>query len=171
MKELFDIFNIQKDWLKFAEAKNAALIAILGVFIRFYIAGLESSVFYVKLYSLTALPIISIALFVAVLSFIPKVDFQKITRISFNKKTVDCNVIFFENISHMNVSEYRELLSKKLEATFNSFDLDVINQVYANACIASRKYAMFRIAVVFTVLAIFTPLSGFILYFYIRAEK
>ena len=166
-----DIFSNVNEWLKFAEAKNAAIIAfhlgsIFGAatIITQSEPNTISGIILNYLYSFIILN--SIGLFFALFSFWPQTKIEdalskKIEDIfCFKRSVIEENLLFYGYISNCG----RDLYLSKLCRCFNKeisnctkLELDYVNQIVANSRIAVRKYSYFRIALLFTIIAVLSP--------------
>lgn len=150
-----------KEWLIFAEAKNAALLALIAV-VGVPIAPLilHSNVLF-SLYAVIATVLLAISAFLALISFLPKLDIQFGTP---NHTEEEFNLIFFGSISSIQKSEYIQLASESYGISDDDLVAPhVVEQVYNLSRITSRKMFLFKWALWFAIAGIFTPVSVLVL--------
>ena len=153
--------------LRYAESKHAYFVAFNGVAIfggfgvlRNLTAGSSGAIQLMLL--ITMLLLIS-AIITSIYSFLPTIV----------KKTEACdkaalydNALFFEHIKEHSVDSYISLLCDKYQARPEDIlplDRCVVSQIVVNARLASRKFAIFRLAATFDLIAVLMGLGGFIL--------
>lgn len=153
-------FSNINSWLNFAEAKNAANIALVIACIA-AIFSLENR--NILLYIICILLIGSGIC--SLISFLPRLGNKVLRRGLFifkrkKKSTNNTNLIFFENIKDYSGDIYIEQVCKmyfnenKHSAT--KYQLDLSDEIVYNADIVSRKYKFFKMAV-------YLDIIGFIL--------
>jgi len=159
-EKLQDIFSNINDWLKFAEAKSATLIACNGALI-FGISRLISS-FDPKggylLYLLLILVLCILSIAICFLSIIPSLSMpweKKPSGISDKD-----NLLYFSDIAKYTPLAYLNALKDKLElkgSAFTGYQKDFSNQIIVNSVIADRKYRAFQKAIWLTLAAVISP--------------
>ena len=169
-ERLFKVFANVNDWLKFAEAKNAMLIAfngasIFGLIRLMEIETISKSEFltYYLIFVITSLVFSAVN---CLISFAPRV---KIIKGGFFDSGNIPNVLFFEYLKgRTNVEIIKEVTGDENEKEYTTFDKDIAEQIKQNSIVASRKYSHFTISVWITISAFITiPLAGiFALYTY-----
>lgn len=175
-KKLEYIFNNVNDWLKFAEAKNAALLAfnigvIVGVarLIEFEFNKILSDLS--TAYIVAGLMLLVISSLICLLSFIPRLH---IPWISYKEKpNMNRNTLFFNDISSHVPKTYLEECSKKMgEGLPNNTEYleDLATQIIVNSRIALVKYYLFSGAIWITLSAIVTPVIALLLYFFNKKQ-
>jgi hypothetical protein len=167
-EQLYRVFDNVKDWHKFAEAKNAMLIAFNGASIYgltrvFQIQTFTDSEFLTGYLIFIIVCLISSTV-LALISFAPKVRLIKGGLFGTGDER---NILFFEYLKCKTDIEIVKEITGNAESTSTDFaqiELDLGEQIRQNSIIASRKYAHFTIAVWITVTAYVTlPIAG--LYF------
>jgi len=160
-----DIFDNVNGWLKFAEAKNASILAfnsaiIFGIFKIFPDSNSNSILFY---YLCFVIFLLLVALTMSLISFIPML---KYTYIEFGEPSDKDNLLFFGDIAkYADYNErYKRKVKEALTNTENGFDDFYISQTIINSKIAYIKYKQFEIAIWFTFAAILTPIGAYILW-------
>ena len=146
------------DWLKFAEAKNAALAAtsaavIIGLFS--VIDKKQSLITYLQNYLCISIGLCLLAMICALMSFVPQIRIPVLLRLSNKKK--DDNIIFFSDVAKYDPQEYLESLyaaSGKPVKEFSSIESFFAEQIIANSRIALRKYRFFSMGISLTGIAL-----------------
>ncbi|AAM04974.1 Pycsar system effector family protein [Methanosarcina acetivorans] len=162
-KNLYDILLNINEWLKFAEAKNAALIALNAAAIFGMVSILTTEnlslnqclIYYSYSFILFNLLSLSFALF----SFWPQVQ------CSHNSIEKSENLLFFGDIVNCNEKEYLSKLFDSCqirEEQYRPIDLDYAEQIISNSKIATRKYSFFKIALWLTISAFLSPVFSVI---------
>lgn len=165
-EKLKDIFTNINDWLKYAEAKSATLIAGNGALI-FGLAGIIENYKLPKIIECSAYLSIAccvISMILCLLSIVPSLSMP------WENKPVGTNnndnLLYFQHIAKYTPNNYLVKLSKKLGGnigTPNDFQKDLANQIIVNATIACRKYSYFKVAVWFTLASLISPIGVFAL--------
>lgn len=154
------------DWLKFAEAKNLALItfnsAWLSYFIKsiFDVNNMESN----KIYVIASIFCI-ISLLICFIAFIPKlIDFKlikKVAKMLIGKQSPNDNMLFYKHICKYEPSEYYEKFQRKFpdgevfdkyNSNQNRYVKELVRQISALAHIAFKKYLLFNLAIIITII-------------------
>lgn len=168
-KPLESVFKNVVDWVKFAEAKNAALIALCGAILsnlfKPLLDGTMPCGFWVRLYVYELVGLTIVSLLLALLSFVPQTRihwmFGRLTSSSRN------NVIFYGEIRNHTADDYLHALSKSVgieHAEFSDFEKDYANQIVVNSTIAYKKFNFFRIGIWVVIGGIVTLPLGILLY-------
>jgi hypothetical protein len=171
-EQLYKIFNNVNDWLKFAEAKNAMIIAfnsasIYGITQTFNIDCIKNSTFLTN-YLFFVIILLVFSTICSLISFAPRV---KIIKGGYYAPGNIPNVLFFEYLkTKTNIQIIKEVTGVLDEETFTTIEKDIAEQIKQNSIVASRKYSYFTISVWLTMAAYITfPLAGiFCLYTYLR---
>lgn len=168
---LKDIFENVNNWLKFAEAKNGAIIAVNSALIfgisRIFLVNDIQNIF-VKLYLFIFIFLLLVSTVIALLSFVPKLDYPYLF---FSKKSKNDNLLYFGDIAKYAEAEYNKKI-KKIVSKSENIELEkfYINQIVINSKITYIKYKQFEIAIWFTISAFLTPI-GAILIYYIQKNR
>ena len=157
---LLVVFNNVNEWLRFAEAKNAMIIALNGVIV-FGVARLfkideimENKI--LCWYFIIHFLCLGASTLVALLSFIPQL--KQITP-KFNFKNQNDDFLYFACLKDKTVAEVTEVYRDKDEVV-SVYHEHLANQIITNAGITKRKYDYFTFACWLTIAAIFTPLGA-----------
>lgn len=160
--ELKNIFENVNGWLKFAEAKNGALVAINGVFIfkctDFLINLNDKKVVGNKFFLLATMTFFLIALILVLVSFLPNVS--KISDKEENEdKCTKCKDRKCDNILNFygDISKYNnpklylnDLYLYYYDSTkeeLNKKELDYAKEIIINSQITLRKFKMFKYSI------------------------
>lgn len=172
-EKLKDIFLNINDWLKYAEAKSATLVAGNGALI-FGLAGVLKSYELPNLleyYGCFSIILCIISMVLCLLSVVPSLSMPWESK---PEGTVHSdNLLYFHDIAKYTPINYLGKLSNKLELNeqqFTGYQKDLANQIIINAVIACRKYSYFKVAIWFTVTALISPLGCLVL-FVLRVSK
>ena len=177
--ELKYIFSNVINWLRFAEEKNAALIALNGgiLFATISLISKNTNIIsfisadnlYSKLalfYSYNFILFVISGLLIALLSFLPQT--KVIGKFVSDSPKDDDNLLFYSHIMRYDAKKYLSKLSdshNQESKTYSKSELDYADQIVINSCIATYKYLHFRVALWFTISAILSPVMGYILFF------
>jgi hypothetical protein len=156
VEKLRVIFQNVNEWLKFAEAKNAVLLAFSGTAMTATLAVLATvqnlpNSLRVGLLGATAL--LCVCAFLCAWSFLPKTNLEKILwsrRVSFQamKPQVDDNLYYFGHLRKYNSvtlldSVNQGYLNGAASLPYGKEAQDLADQIVANSSIAFRKYQFF----------------------------
>lgn len=156
------------DWLKFAEAKNGALVAvgcatIFGV-LRLYLSSpIESTL--VELYVASFTIFVAAAIVISLTSFIPRVTPPFWIKMP-NKEEGD-NPLFFAHACKYSKKTYLELFNRYSELgahTESQLELAFCDQIVNNSKITFIKYGAFSSAVFLFLAGVLTPFGALVLY-------
>jgi hypothetical protein len=175
VEKLRIIFQNVNEWLKFAEAKNAVLLAFSGTAMTVTLAVLATvqnlpNSLRVGLLGATAL--LCVCAFLCAWSFLPKTNLEKILwsrRMSFQamKPQVEDNLYYFGHLRKYNSvtlldSVNQGYLNGAASLPYGKEAQDLASQIVVNSSIAFRKYQLFTYAAYLLTAAI-TVLPTFIL--------
>ncbi len=157
-KILEKVLKSVNEWLKFAEQKNATLIAlnagiIWGVSKLLNNIVIESTFLYWVSYG--AYGFIAFSIFICILSILPIL--KKRWWLKKEEKSSDDNMLYFGDISKYNSGDYLKLLKKKYnikDYEFKNSEKDYANQIVINSKIALDKYKNFTFASWLTIIGI-----------------
>ena len=159
------IFSNVNEFLRFAEAKNAMIIAfnagsIYGIS-QTYALEIVKSWEFMKVYMTISIVLLVFSTIISLLSFVPKL---KIIKKGFFSEDAS-NVLFFEYLKNKTSAEILKEVNDLKEESYSTFEKDIAEQIKQNSLIASRKYSYFTIAVWLTIAAYITfPLAGIFCY-------
>lgn len=158
-ERLLKVLAIVTDWLKFAEAKNAMLIAFNAASIYGIAKALDLDFFkdssFGYGYACWVIILLAFSAIISLLSFVPRLTLFSAKEIL---GTDEPNGIFFEHLKCQSENEIIQGICETKETSFTRFERDIANQIKQNSGIASNKYSYFTIAVWITVVAYITPI-------------
>lgn len=145
------------NWLKFAEAKNAALIVLIISTLSF-IVGIESIDFVIKCILFL---IFMMSLIISCLSFLPIYSFNN--KVKRNPCFYNFNPFFYKSLSYLDLGDYEDYLSKSFSnSLITDMDRMVMKEIIDNSKISVRKYNYFSVALVLYIVAIIILLGSFL---------
>lgn len=176
-EKLQKIFTNVNDWLKFAEAKNAALLALTGA-ATLSILNLDSTKVSCSLFCYlthVTLPLLGITIIIVLASFIAHTKPFFVSKKSQNQLPED-NLLFFGDVSKYKAEEYLQALYDKGSLDKNaeiirSIELEYAQQIVYNSKIAATKYKLFNTALLLLFSAILTPVVAVPLYFIYKSNR
>ena len=145
-------------WLNFAEAKNAANIALVVAGIAAILAMKETNII-----QYTICILLGTSGICSLVSFFPKLG-----KILFNEGKIDVNdnLLFFEDIKKYSGYEYVSQVSRLYFHTtgnsFTKYQIDLADEMVYNSGIASYKYRCFQWAVTLDILAFIVLCFSFV---------
>jgi len=165
--KLHEIFLNTNDWLKFAEAKTATLLAGNGVLIFGILRILKDEKYgqTIELYSIFVIVQLILSLVICLIAFIPSLEMPWLFKKHLRAENE--NLIYFEHIACHTPTSYIVAVSEsidKKEATYTNYDVMLSGQIITNSVITVKKYKFFKIAIWLTLSAIVTPLIVLVLY-------
>lgn len=171
-EKLNDIFSNINDWLKYAEAKTATLIAgnaalIFGISKIILSNDVDSNL---EKYLIFCCLLCLLSLSLCLLSVIPALSMPWDSKPSDRSKKD--SVIYFGDIAKYSPLTYLSLIVKKTNSKnegFTEYQKDLAFQIIVNSVIAVKKYNYFKVAIWFTLSAIVTPLIT-LLVFILRSK-
>ena len=170
------IFENTNNWLKFAEAKNGALIILNSGLIFGLFGILPNTVLdcppLILLYSSSFVLFCSFSLILNLFSFIPSINTNDINPSKINKNLIT-NVIFWGDLSKINSEElFKRLIDpKNVSIVVDQYQKDLSSQIIVNSAITHKKYFLFEYSVWLTIFGIVTPILGIIFLLLYRISK
>lgn len=165
-EKLKDIFANINDWLKYAEAKSATLIAGNGALIFGMTETIKDSDIpkSIEYYSYMSMTLCLISMIICLLSVVPSLSMPWESKLHSVKETD--NLLYFQDISKYTPINFLKNLSSRLNITacdFSGYQKDLAKQIIINSTIACKKYEFFKVAILFTVAALISPLGVLLL--------
>lgn len=167
--ELLDkIMSQVIDWLKFAEAKNGALIAFGGVIIFsvMRLMGTTTDIGGMLLFYVICLVfLVIVAVILSLASFIPRLTTP--FWIKMPETLVADNPLYFAHACKYSKSGYLKLLNKSCglqESDDELIDLLLCDQIVNNSKIAFIKYQIFDLSLKLFLAGVLTPVGAYVLY-------
>jgi len=164
---LADTLKSTADWLKFAEAKNAALIGVnLGILVA---AEKLQSAIPLKMYLHVVAILCVISLVIALLSVIPRVGWPLPSR-RWNQGSEDDNLTFYGDVAKYAPGSYCSELAKKFGRDLTYSEVWTARQIAVLSDLTVQKFRFFSVAAFVTLSAVVTPIGAIVLYC-IRAPR
>lgn len=169
---LKDLYKDVTEWIKFAEAKNAALLTFNGVLLFGILKLIESTNILIKpfstvLYISSALLVINIVYIL--FSFLPLLNqSKKIGSVQANRSITNENLLFYGNLHKLTPDVFLDRISSKYGLTNikeQPYFKDLSIQIITLSFLAVRKYNIFRNAVYITMGALILIVLKSIFYF------
>jgi hypothetical protein len=169
MKEdLKEIFKNVNDWLKFAETKNAMLLAfnsalLVGVFKVFSDDdSLKNLLTIVGPYYHYIFPVlIIISIIFLLLSFLPQ---TKMIKLSSASKPEKINILFYGHLESLSTNELLKELGSEDPERAPDMERAYAQQIIINAGITARKFDTFKFAGWITISALLLVVPAIILF-------
>lgn len=181
--KLYKIFQNINEWLKYAEAKNAVLLAFSGAIITAVVTYLSTAskiIISLKFGLLINIVLLGLCSLTTAISFLPQTDLEHFNWLNSKPSKVNSitlrqtdNFYFFGDLRKYKSSELVDTINNSyfdgsLNQPYKKESLDIANQIVTNSQIAILKFNLFTRAVyilIASILAIPTSLIiSFILY-------
>ncbi|MHB9094585.1 MAG: Pycsar system effector family protein [Eubacteriales bacterium] len=175
LAKLAEVFANVNSWLTFAEAKNAALVALNGAGILGLIGLLTNSDYNggrpLTLYLWICVIFLALGLIVALLSFSPfTLPFNGKKRLLINVGE-NINLLFYGDLVKYDLSQnylahiYKHYYNSDIrEEDLSKIELDYGDEILTNAKITVKKYKYFKLALFFTLSAIISVVLTLLVY-------
>lgn len=152
-----NFINLQ-DIIKFAETKNAAIIASSGAIIALVFNKLSFDNF-LQVVFLIGYVFVVIALTISFWSLWPITHAREIKRKRIDNKTIeiDKNLFLFTDIGSFKTCEnFEKAICEKYyySQELTSVEKDILSQIYTNSNIALRKLNHFKLSLIFLIIGI-----------------
>lgn len=159
--EIKSIFQNVNEWLKFAEAKHAGLLVLnSGVIFGILAIYKDYQSCLPKIIILLTLIFFGLSMLLSIVSLFPRTH----NVLSKQKKIKNPNLYFAGHLCKLDVDDFKAELHKiKPTHVFDRFEDDLLNQIIVNATITTRKYHLFKLATVSTIVGFIIPLTTLIL--------
>jgi hypothetical protein len=143
------ILGSVNEWLKFAEAKNAALLVATSALVLALVDYLPDKThsFWNWALFITASVFFLLSSLICLLSFVPQVKFPWI--VSLRQMTPKDNLFFFGDIANYSAEEFVEALyhASTMKSAINKLQCDLAGQIITNSRIGLKKFRLFTVAV------------------------
>lgn len=177
-------FAIINHWLSFAEAKNAAVIALdtalIGISTRIIVSETVFQNNCLLIFIITILALIIISLILALFSFLPiMVSGKNLILVVYNKFInvsgrasirEDKNYIFYRDIARLEKAEnYLKMLMHNYGFPYFDKDQylnDMAQEIYINSQVTVSKFIYFRLSASILIVALGLALIGLLLMLY-----
>lgn len=142
------LLSLNSNWVKFAEAKNAGLLAAASGVVFMLIDHYPAKTFpdAVRAFFWVGGVSLTISAVICLISFIPHLTFPMIGRTE-EPQSRD-NLMFFADIAKYSASEYLDALyrAEGSSPVASKIQSDLAAQVIANACISLKKFRYYTLA-------------------------
>jgi len=157
------------DWLKFAENKNATLIAangaaIFGILSLFGSSATSNTLYLI--YTYQAVVFLFLSAIFCLLSFVPQVDIPWLDSTQTPKE--GDNLLAYADIANYDSKHYLQAMHKQVAVDLKEvdpFEEDLAELIITYSRIALRKYSLFNLGIWCMVAAIATPIIALGIYF------
>ncbi len=145
--KLWRIFENVNSWLKYAENKNAYILAFIGA----QLTLLSLLKFQITEWIMVSFIFLGLCFLVCILSFYPKTIISRwlYDLASSNKAPHDDdNLLFYGDITKYSVNQYIEVMQKYLDCKIkgNKYLQDICGQIVVNSNIANAKFNMYKMS-------------------------
>lgn len=145
--ELNEIFKIVNNLLKYAEAKNATVIALTSGIIYGTLRLMKGTI--PEFWTMFGYCFVGVGAIVLIMAFISLLPILNRFYSTLKNETGECdNVYFFMDIKdYKRASDYLNLLYQKagIEYKENKLEVDLANQIIVNSQITYRKFQIFKL--------------------------
>lgn len=169
---LDDILIKVNEWLRFAESKNAALLALItGMTFAFLNYGKSINILdseFGSLYFYNFITFMVLALCTVLMSFLPQTKLLWLWEEK--RKSTSPNICFYSDLAgHDPRKLVRDIYPTAMDTKNNlqNIMICIAEQIVTNSKIAKRKYNYFRVALWSVLSGIFTPLVSVSLYIFL----
>lgn len=163
---LIDQYKKVIDWVKYAETKNAALVALNGAFlfgVLNIIISEKLQNYWANIYAYLLIILFLTSLVISLISFIPRLNAPWL-KINEQKGDND-NIIYFGHIAKYTPSQYLRLIDEKLDLSdYSTSEASIYsNQIVINSQVTLIKLKQFEIAAWFFLAALISPIGVLIM--------
>lgn len=169
------ILSLVNNWLKFAESKNAALLAADTTLALGLLKMLQSNVLsnqFLILYISFSILILILSAIICLISFLPQLIIPWLA--TTHRPSETDNLLFYGDIAKYDPQRYLLLLHNQVTKDTPEIDLyeeDIAEQIIVNSRIALRKFRLFNMALWLNVVAGLTPIGAIILWGIIKIAR
>jgi len=163
---LKDTLSKVNDWIKFAEAKNAANVAFCsaGIFaMSRMILSAESLHKLLLIYMCFVISLLVVSSALSLLSFIPQL---KTPWVHIGNRDNNDNVLYFGHACKYSANVYLDKIYFGKAENSEKYNLELLyaEQIVINSRVALIKFKQFDMAILFTLTAILSPVGGALIY-------
>jgi len=158
-KTLTEIHKTIVEWLKFAETKNAGLLAA-NLAVIFGIAQ-SNSLTGAALHTFSGIYLWNVMLFCgisAVLCLVSIAPQIQVPLLWARKEETGSDLIFFGSIATHTRDTYIKKFEEAIQTSLSQLECDLVGQIVVNARITRRKFSCFKWSAWLTLSAFLTPL-------------
>ncbi len=155
--ELVNLLTTVRDWLRFAEAKNAALVAFSGIMLPF-VFSLSDLGEFGKLYSISAVFFLFLSVLFSLVSFFPHIDPTRHIARFLDRERAATNLLFFGDIARIPLDQFSAFALETFSVNPKSkIDIYAISQIHIISRLTMRKLQFFNIALISLLIGLLTP--------------
>lgn len=154
---LYKIFSNVNEWLKFAEAKNAALVAFNSAAIAGIMQAYPTDNPDLMIFKGIMIALFAISICASIYTFLPVLsktfNYQKLNDTEFEKEKAKFNSLFYGHHCKITKEQLLALLNIKAPITnpvVPNLEMDIADQIITNSEIAMSKYKLFTFAAYLT---------------------
>lgn len=156
-EKLYRIYEDTKEWVKFAEAKNAALLTFNGAIFFWLLKNFTGNTQNLPQFaSKLGIVLLGINIIFLLISFLPL--FNTDSKPGTKLPNANTNLLFYRSIYNIIPRSYLKAISKSYfddnNDVFTKKERDLINQILSLAKIATRKYKIFTFCTTITIIAL-----------------
>lgn len=155
---LKDIFHNVNEWLKFAEAKHAGFLVLNSGIIFGVLSVKKDFVFLPSPVVFISLLLLGLSVLFSLISLFPRSGKPELKK----DRPKDANLFFSGHLRLFDVEGLKQQITEQSNLPayiFDGYEEDLIRQIIVNADIASRKYRLFKYALLSTTAAFVVPIS------------
>lgn len=149
------ILTTVNEWLKFAEAKNGALLAVDSAIIFGIFKLASDSAWPHVIFPYLTISLVIVSSVSCLVSFIPRIKIPTFTLSQ--KPDATASLLFYTHIAKYDPESYLKALHGRTDDSTtlsSSFEMDFARQIVTNSRIAVKKYYCFTVALWLTVVAL-----------------
>ena len=165
-EKLYQLYLQTNELIKFAETKNAALIAFNGAVILGVLKLISDfkSAHWFLFYLIFVLSMNLVSAFIMIVALAPQMISKELSNVV-GKGT---NLLYFGSIAKLNPDIYVELLKEKyaFQSENEAYERDLARELIIVCQIAVRKFKLFKLAMAWTFAGITTPVGIFVYAFF-----
>lgn len=179
-EKLKEIFSYVNSWLNFAEAKNAAIIALNGagiIGILTMLLGEDYNIqYWLRIYLIITVVLLLISTGISLFSFLPMTSKFEDSGENNSQSSILLfygDIAKYKNSRQYVVTMYNDYFneSTKKQEDITRLEDDYAKEIIYNSRVAIRKYNCFKISLILTVCAFISPPIFVLSYIIIRLYK
>jgi len=165
---LLTMLEMVNEWLQFAEAKNAGLVALDGLALAAILTSLPEVVVPEAMTAglVAASLLLLVSLGISLWSFLPRSDLGNLVSPVGRRPRATDNLYFFGDVCGYRPEQLATEIARRYDrirdydAAQNLSHVDIASQVIANSCITVAKNRSFKVATWIALLALMTAAVG-----------
>ena len=170
-EKLYQLYSQTNELIKFAETKNAALIAFNGAVILGVLKLISDfkSAHWLIIYLFFVLAMNVISAFIMIVALAP----QMISQVQTSSAGKGTNLLYFGSIAKLSPEDYVDRLNKVYGFTSDNaaYERDLARELIIVCQIAVRKFKLFKLAMAWTFAGITTPLGILVYLFFFEPSR